>query len=67
MRTISSRDLDQVGLGERLQQAPGFDQRARVGRLDLPALGNLAPDELGVGIGQEAVVGRATACLLDAA
>ncbi len=50
-------NLDQVAAAKGLHQAGSLvHQGAQVGRLDLPALGQLADDELGVGVDQQAVV-----------
>jgi len=61
-------DLDQVAAAEGLDQAGRLvDQGPQVGGLDPPALGQLADQELGVGVDQEAVFRRALVRAADAA
>ena len=61
-------DLDQVAAAKGLDQRRCLvDQRAQVGRLDLPTLGQLAYQELGVGVDEKAVSRWGLACLPDAA
>ena len=63
-----ARDLDEIAAAKGLHQRRHLvHQRAKIRGLDFPALGQLADDELGVGVDQQAVLRRRLACPLDAA
>ena len=60
--------LDQIAAGEGSHRRCRFvHQGAKIGSLDLPALGQLADHELGIGVDEEAVGRRGPGRPLDAA